>query len=181
MSEADLYPAVHDYLEQRFLDRVRPAYGEIRSISAVTATAGGPGSGHWSRPDLALVAIWRTKYALAWSLDLHGFEVKTATGCTPAAVHEALSHAALVHFPHLVWHKADWSDNLPECRAILDRCTRYGVGLITFSDPENSDSFLVRHSARRHSPSGEAVDEFIESRLAQADRSQLTRWIEELR
>lgn len=181
MSEAALYPPVQDFLHQRFLDRLRPPYGEIRSISAVTATAGGAGSGHWSRPDLALVALWRTKYALNWTLDLHGFEVKTETGCTPAAVHEALSHAALVHYSHLVWQKNDWSHALPECKAILDRCARYGVGLITFSDPDNSDTFLVRHAARRHDPSGDAIDEFIESRFSETDRLQLIQWVEELR
>lgn len=181
MRESDLYRPVHDFLEQRLRDRLRPAYGDLRSISAVTATAGGGGTGQWSKPDLALVALWRTKYAPTWSLDLHGFEVKTAVGCTTASVHEALSHAALVHYSHLVWHRPDWSDGQKDCKAILDRCARYGVGLITFSDPANSDSYLIRHTARRHDPSGEAVDEFIESRFPAADRAQLTSWIEELR
>lgn len=181
MRESDLYPPVHDFLEQRFRDRLQPTYGDLRTISAVTATAGGAGSGQWSRPDLALVALWRTKYALTWSLDLHGFEVKTQAGCSPASVHEALSHAALVHYSHLVWHNPDWADGRPECKTILARCGRYGVGLVTFADPGNSDSFTVRLTARRHDASGEAVDEFIETRFPEADRAQLNRWIEELR
>ena len=181
MRESNLYRPVHDFLEQRFRDRLKPTYGDLRTISAVTATAGGTGTGQWSKPDLALVALWRTKYALAWALDLHGFEVKTATGCTPAAVHEALSHAALVHYSHLVWHKPDWADAKPDCKTILDRCERYGVGLVTFADPANSDSYLFRLAARRHDPSGEAVDEFIETRFPSVDRLQLCQWIEELR
>ena len=181
MRESDLYPPVHDFLEQRFRDRLKPTFGELRSISAVTATAGGVGSGQWSRPDLALVALWRTKYALSWSLDLHGFEVKTSTGCSPASVHEALSHASLVHYSHLVWHKPDWADDRSDCKAILQRCERYGVGLITFADLGNSDSFTVQRTPRRHDVSGDAVDDFIETRFPEADRMLLGGWIEELR
>jgi hypothetical protein len=181
MAESDLYPGVHDYLELRFRDRLKPAFGELRTISAVTATAGGAASGHWSRPDLTLAALSRSKYGLAWSLHLHGFEVKTRTGCTPAAVHEALSHAAMVHFAHLVWHRSDWNEREAECKAILDRCARYGIGLITFADPENSDSFSVRLDAGRHNPSAEAIDEFIETRFSNAHRERLLGWIEELR
>src|SRR5258705_76145 len=70
MRESDLYRPVRDYLELRFCDWLRPAYGDLRSASAITATAGGARTGQWSKPDLALVALWRTKYALAWSLDL---------------------------------------------------------------------------------------------------------------
>lgn len=181
MRESQLYGPVHDFLEQRFRDRLRPPYGELRSISAITATAGAAGSGHWSRPDLALVALWRRKYAMTWSLDLHGFEVKTSTGCTPAAVHEALSHAAHVHYAHLVWHHPEWHDSRSDCIDIKVRCERYGIGLITFERPENSDSFAVRVAASRHEPVGEAVDEFIETRFPEPLRDRLGAWIEELR
>lgn len=178
MRESDLYPWVQDFLEVRFRDRLKPAFGTLDSISAITATAGAAASGHWSRPDLALVALWRAKYALSWMLDLHGFEVKTASGCTPAAVHEALSHASMVHYSHLMWHKPGWNDFAPECRAVLERCERYGIGLIHFADPENVDSFSVRLTARRHEPSIEAIDDFIESRFPEGKREQLAQWIE---
>jgi hypothetical protein len=181
MREVDLYPSVQDYIELRFKDRCKPTYGELRHISAITATAGGQSSGYWSRPDLALAAVWRTKYGLGWSLDLYGFEVKTQAGCTPAAVHEALSHGTLVHFPYLVWHNPEWGDHRPECRSILERCSRYGVGLITFDDPPNSDSYSVRVDARRQAPTLEAVDEFIETRFADAERQSLLGWVSEVR
>lgn len=135
----------------------------------------------WSRPDLALVALWRTKYSLSWHLDVHGFEVKAFAGCSPTAVHEALSHAALVHFSHLVWNHPAWSESEPACKAILDRCSRYGIGLITFVDPDNADSFTIRQRARRNELSGEAIDEFIETRFSEDNRRQLAGWIEELR
>jgi hypothetical protein len=59
MSEEALYRPVHDYLEQRFQDRVRPAYGDLRFLSALTARAGGASTGIWSKPDLCFIALWR--------------------------------------------------------------------------------------------------------------------------
>jgi hypothetical protein len=182
MPESDLYPYVHDYLEQRFRARLKPRYGDLHSISAITAAApGGFDDGKWSRPDLAMAALWRFKYDLGWTMDLHSFEVKTPKNCSTISVHEALSHTALVHYSYLTWHNPGWSDTNAESRAILDRCARHGVGLITFSDPPNSDTYVVRLPSIRHSPSGEAVDEFIETRFPEEERQQLRRRIEELR
>ena len=182
MAEKDLYPFVHDYLEQRFRDRFAPRYGEFRSISAVTANAsGGTDDGQWTRPDLAIAGLWRFKYGLSWTLDLHSFEVKTATNCDATSVHEALSHTAFVHYSYLTWHVPTWTEECPLYKSIFERCVRHGVGLITFSDPANSDSYVVRVASAKHAPSGEAVDEFIETRFPVPERLKLQKWIEEVR
>jgi hypothetical protein len=181
MSEEALYRPVHDYLEQRFQDRVKPVYGDLRFLSAITARAGGANTGIWSKPDLCFIALWRYKYGLAWSFDVHGFEVKTATGCNPTAVHEALNHTSLVNFSHLVWELPHWDDKDARCRDIRDRCARHGVGLIVFSDSANVDTFTVKVDAQRHQPAGDAVDEFIESRMPVEQRNIVLEWIKELR
>ena len=97
MPEKDLYEPVRNYLELRFRDRLQPLYGELRPISAITATTGGSGTGKWSKPDLCLLALWRHKYSPSWQLDLHGFEVKPDGRCTAEFVHEALNHTSHVH------------------------------------------------------------------------------------
>lgn len=181
MLEADLYEPVRDYLELRFQDRLRPLYGDLRALSAITATAGGSGTGKWSKPDLCLIALWRHRYQPGWRLDLHGFEVKPAGRCDAESVHEALNHTSHVHFAHLTWHNPAWADGDTRCRAILDRCRRFGVGLITFADPANATTYSVRFPAPRHDPAGDAVDEFIETRIPQADRATLGEWLAEAR
>lgn len=181
MDEEAFYDPVREYLEQRFQDRLKPAYGDLRHLSAITARAGGSGTGIWSKPDLCVVALWRQKYSLTWRFDVHGFEVKPAERCDLTAVHEALNHTSLVHFSHLVWHAPAWNDRDAKCASIRDRCARHGVGLITFSDELNVDTFTVRVQAQRHTPSGDAVDEFIETRLPAEQRSTLLKWIAELR
>jgi hypothetical protein len=172
---------VQDYLEQRFQDRIKSVFGDLRTLSAITARSGGVGTGIWSKPDLCVIALWRYKYALTWSLDVHGFEVKTEAGCNPAAVHEALNHTSLVHYSHLVWHHPRWTEQDARCKDIRNRCARYGVGLIVFSDAGNVDSFAVVVEARRQEPAGDAVDEFIDTRFPPEQRAVLLDWIKELR
>lgn len=181
MRESDLYRPVRDYLEQRFCDLVRPRYGEFQPpISAETASGGGA-TGFWSKPDLCLFAIWRFKYTPGWHLDLHGFEVKTERACNTASVHEALNQVSQLHYAHLVWHCPSWADQDRRCREIHECCVRYGIGLITLSDPNNVDSFLVRVPAHRHEPAGDAIDEFIETRLKSDDRKKILGFLPEAR
>lgn len=181
MLEKDLYPHVQIYLDLVFSNRLKPLYGDLRPISAITSNAGGTNTGLWSKPDLCLVAMWRHKYGFRWNLDVHGFEVKPEGKCTAQSVHEALNHTALVHYSHLTWHCPDWDERNAVCRAVLDGCTRFGVGLITFFDPGDVRSFEVRAPARRHVPTPDALDDFLESRLDDKDKAQVLSWIEELR
>ena len=181
MLESDLYQPVHDYLELRFRDRLHPLYGELRAISAITATAGGTGTGKWSKPDLCLAALWRHKYGLNWQLDLHGFAVKPESRCTAESVHEALNHTSHVHFTHLVWHQPNWCETDLRCKSILERCRRYGVGLITMAEPRDTATYYVRVPAPRHDPPGDAVDEFIETRMPPEEKAKLAEWLLEVR
>ncbi len=99
MLERDLYGPAYNYLELAFRQRLKPLYGDLRNITAITASTGGTATGIWPKPDLALIALTRQKYGLSWQIDLHGFEVKPAGTCSVQSVHEALNHTSLVHFP----------------------------------------------------------------------------------
>ncbi len=182
MLESDLYPPINDYLEQRYREILKPRYGDLRSISAITAkSGGGTFDGKWTRPDLAMAALWRFEFGLSWTIDLHSFEVKTENGCDNVSVHEALSHTAMAHYSYLMWHNPSWDEDKGNCRATCERCAQYGVGLITFSDPADSSAYHIRLRSIRHNPSGEAIDEFMETRFPQAERDLLRKWVRELR
>jgi hypothetical protein len=181
MLECDLYGPVYNYLELVFRGRLKPLYGDLRHITAITANSGGTGTGLWSKPDLALIALTRQKYGLTWQIDLHGFEVKPAGTCSVQSVHEALNHTSLVHFTHLVWHCERWDDRDDKCAAIVERCSAFGVGLITFKRPSDPQSYVVQLPARRHEPRADAFDEFVETRLNGEDREKLSSWIADLR
>ena len=181
MLERDLYEPVYNYLELGFRDRLKPARGDLRHITAITANTGGNATGIWSKPDLCIISLSRQKYGLSWQIDLHGFEVKPQGACSVQSVHEALNHTSLVNFTHLVWHVGDWNESRADCSTILSRCSHYGVGLITFSAPSDLTSYVLHLPAPRHDPSPDAFDEFVETRLSQDDRTKLLSWITELR
>lgn len=181
MLEKELYPLVQVYLNIAFSPRLKPVLGDFRWLSAVTANSGGTATGVWSKPDLCLVVLWRQKYGLYWNLDLHGFEVKPDGRCSTQSVHEALNHTSLVHYSHLTWHCPAWDEQDRTCHSVLEACTRFGVGLITFSEPENVRSYEIRVPARKHTPTPDALDEFLETRLDATDRDQLQSWVSGLR
>lgn len=181
MLERDLYGHVQNYLDIVFSDQLQPIYGSLKHLTAITSNTGGTKTGIWSKPDLCLVSLIRQKYGLQWQLDLHGFEVKPANSCSAQSVHEALNHTSLVHFSHLVWHCPQWEDRDPGHHAILDRCSHYGVGLVTFPDPGDARTYALRVPARRHSPKPDLVDEFIETRLPDGDKQTILKWVEAIR
>jgi len=181
MLERDLYEPVDDYLQVRFSASLRPLYGEFKHLTSITATAGGNDTGKWSKPDLCLVALWRHKFSPTWQLDLHGFEVKPEHRCTIESVHEALSHTSHVNYAHLVWHSPKWQDADVKCQAIADRCQRHGVGLITMRNECDASSYVIRVPAKRVPISGDATDEFIETRFQPGERHKLIEWLEKVR
>lgn len=64
MRESALYRDVDTYLNLRFASLRRPLFGEFFFKTGITAKSGPAASGQWTRPDLALITIWRNKYSL---------------------------------------------------------------------------------------------------------------------
>lgn len=178
-TEADLYPLVEQYLNLVFAPTLKPSLGAHLHLVAITATAGPASSGKWSRPDLALVNLWRHKYQPHQSLDLYGFEVKRDGACDLSAVHETLAHTRLVQYAYLVWHFRQADFECTNFLSIRENCAAYRLGLITFSDPSRGATFKVHLDSGHHSPDLAAVDEFIETRFPDHQKDRLLTWIAE--
>ena len=176
VAESTLYPWVQAYLHLRFQERLKPLLGEcLPPISAITSNVGT--AGQWTRPDLALIALWRNKYSPSLQLDVYGFEVKTRQGCNLASVHEALAQNRVVHYSYLVWH-APLSDlRGDQFATIRGHCEAFRIGLITFSRGRDADSFIVHLQARRADPTPDAIDEFIELAFPEEQRSRLLQYL----
>lgn len=177
MTEADLYPAVDRFLNIHYAPTLRPRLGEHLPIVEVTASMGVTGYGSWSRPDLAMINIWRHKYQPHQTLDLHGFEVKKHDSCDVRAVHETLAHTRLVHFAHLVWNYQSDDFEHAKYRIIHDNCADYGLGLITFKDMAQPDSFTVQLAPKRQTPTDAAVTDFIETCFTEIHKNRLLAWM----
>jgi len=172
MSELDLYRDVQRYLNLSFLSSVRPQPPIALPLVAITAQAGGPGSGKWSRPDLALVHLWRHTYSPSYSLDLYGFEVKTDPGCDLTGVHEALAHTRSVHYSYLTWEYPSKNFDTKDFKIIFENCEAYGIGLISFSK-DDAHSFQIHINSKRAEPDPALVDEFIDTRFDESQKQRL--------
>lgn len=177
--EADLYPHVENFLHIEFAPRLKPSSGRNLTIAAITATRGPASSGTWSRPDLAMVNVWRHKYHPVQTLDVYGFEVKRDGGLDLTSVHETLAHTRLVHYAYLVWHYRSGDFSAPAFNVIRENCRAYGLGLITFHELGNPLDFNVHLNASRANPKAADVDDFIETRFPDDHKARLLAWIEE--
>ena len=162
--ESALYPAVRQFLDVRFSKLRAPATAVSLWRSEQTPRLGIQLQGKWTRPDLAAVHVWRYKFGPTFNVDLHSFEVKRADNCNEISIFEALAHTRIVHYAHVVWHRPDPNVQLDRLRSIEDNCRAFGVGLITFNDHLEPDSFRVHDvTARRATPDLTLADQFIEA------------------
>jgi hypothetical protein len=164
IQESELYPTVKRYLDERFHQLQKPPSGISLWHSAMTPhlDIGLPGS--WTRPDLAAVHVWRHKFGPTINLDLHSFEVKRSDNCNEISVFEALAQTRIAHFSHLVWHRPLPLRQPDRFESIKENCRAFGVGLISFTDHIDPDSFTWHNEvvARRNTPDLELVDRYIE-------------------
>ena len=172
IQERELYEPVETYLNVRFCEAIKPLRGECIFKTAVTATSGRFGAGQWTRPDVALIAVWKNRFSPDIHLDLYGFEVKTTRGCNISSVHEALAQNRLVHYSYLVWHLPASELGNRRFTSIRESCAACGIGLHSPNDPH---SFAIHLQPQRAEPTPNAVDEFIETRFSEPDRECILR------
>lgn len=177
-SERELEPHIEGFLWRRFGERFLDI--DLRNYSLVVQNTahGGVAAGLWTRPDLAAAVVTRYTYAPIPHLDLYGFELKMAPGCTVYAVHEALAHTAFVNFAYLVVFLPgpDHSERENLSR-MIEQAQKHGVGIIIVKDPTDDESYEIVLTAQRQSPKLKRIDDFISQRFDRANKLALRTWI----
>ena len=135
----------------------------------------GPYRGQWARPDFVLVTAMRFKLLPGSQVDVHSFELKTETGGTVQAVHEALAQTRYTHFGHLVWHLPDGSKAETRLAEVAKHCDDHGIGLIRMREPARAESFEILLDPVRKTTLPVAVEGFLETRLSPEQRTKLAR------
>lgn len=173
LSELKLMPVLGAWLAGPFragLDLGASGAAIVEDTSAI-----GPRTGRWARPDFILVSAMRFRILPQVQIDVHSFELKTETGASVLAVHEALAQTRFSHFGHVVWHLPAGSRCETQREDIANQCKMHGVGLILLRDPAAEDGFeIVLDPVRKATPSA-AIDGFLETRLSSASRRTIAR------
>jgi hypothetical protein len=174
-AEQALMAPLGAYLGAEFregLDLPKDAKWIVQDTSAL-----GPKHGQWARPDFILVTAMRFKLLPGSQVDVHSFELKTESGGSVQAVHEALAQTRFTHFGHLVWHLPDGSRAEARLAEIAKHCGDHGIGLIRMRKPDRRESFEILIDPVRKATPAIAIDGFLESRLSPDHRETLTRLV----
>ena len=179
-SEARLMDPLQRFLEGPF--RAALDLPESGACIVQNTSVAGPLKGKWARPDFILVSAMRFKLLPGAQVDLHSFELKTETGGSVLAIHEALAQTRFTHFGHFVWHLPTGSKRETMLDDIITHCDEHGIGLIRMRNPERADEpngCEVLLDPRRKTTLGGTVDGFLESRLSAEQKTALLRAVGE--
>jgi len=178
-SEASLMARLEQYLKgpfQLYLDLPEGSRCWVRDVSAI-----GPRSGQWARPDFVLISASRYRFLPEIQVDVHGFELKPASGGSVQAVSEALAQTRFTHYGHLVWHVRPESRAEIRVSEVETYCEHHGIGLILIRDPTDLNSFEIRCDAERKPTPAPVVDDFLESRLCELQKHELESFLRGIR
>jgi hypothetical protein len=174
--EVQLYEPFHETIQKSYV-RV---YNHKFFVSQITASAGRrPTGGKWTRPDVALAVVKTYQHIPGKSLELVTFEIKPAGAFGIEGVFETASHSSYAHRSYLALYTpkgAPLTDH--DNRERLEReCTRFGVGLWTFEDPKDWDTFDILVEPTFHPPDPGSTDDFIFGQLSKENKDKLMAWI----
>lgn len=170
--EASLYDGVRDMLsknwQQLFPGFPAPAKHWVDSSPRQGRRETG---GKWTRPDLSAVTINKYRYVPGTHLDVFTFEVKPRDQLNILGLYEALGHSRRGNFAYVLYH-VPTRDSLTtagaekyerELKEIIREATRLKVGVATFEDPAQAETWSVHVVPSRHDTEARLLDEFIEN------------------
>lgn len=91
-------------------------------------------------------------------LDVFTFEVKPSDQLNILGVYEALAHSRRSNFAYVLYQVVGES---PELEEIKREAIRLRVGVLTFEDPEDFDTWSPHCFPQRHETEPRFLDEFI--------------------
>ena len=166
-AEAALYAPFFQTINESYVKFYRIKY----FVSQITASQGSKNTGgKWTRPDVSLIAIRMYPFIPGKNLEVITFEIKPANAYGIEGLFEASAHSVFAHRSYLAVH-------LPDGAALPDRleteCERVGVGLITFENAGDWDSFEILQKAPLRSPDPFEVNQFINSQVSKENQERL--------
>jgi hypothetical protein len=161
--ESDLY----EPFAQTIQDSWSQDQGLKRVKVSITAHQGAKSTGGgWSRPDVTSVAVRKYKLLPGTRLDVYTFEIKTHTNVDIKSVFEAVAHSRAATHSYLCVHVPNGDEpNSAEWDRIQDECERLGIGLLTFSDPQDYNTWDPKAKARRNDPDPDVMEAFLSQQL----------------
>lgn len=179
--EAGLYEPIAEVLRKEWAldERLHPdaLHVEITGKQGRRATGG-----TWTRPDLAAVSVKTFPHVPGKHVDVWTFEVKTTEGADITAIYEAAAHSRSATRSYALLQVRESSDDDDDdddglLRRCEDEARRLNIGLITFTDPANFETWNRVVPAPRLNTDLQLLEDFIATQLSPEARSRLQRWM----
>lgn len=161
--EEALYGALREAIEENWSQLFPGFPAPVRRWLDSSPRLGSKATGgKWTRPDISAVTINQYHYIPGKHLDVFTFEVKPRDQLNVIGVYEALAHSRRSNFAYALYHVSPNAEP-PEFEGIVREATRLRIGVVTFEDPANFDTWTVRCVPQRHDTEPRYLNEFIET------------------
>ena len=169
--ERELYPKVKQVLETQW----KQDEGLQNVLVEITASQGARATGgKWSRPDITVVAVQVYDLLPTKYLDVITFEVKPEGSWDVAGVFEAASHSRAATRSFLAIHVPRSDPPLVDAmERLIEECERFGIGLMTFKNPADFDTYETHVEPERKTPSPYLLNQFLTTQLTEEARRQI--------
>lgn len=166
-SEGDLYGPIASTLKQWWVHQV----GLREYIMEITAHQGRRHTGgFW-----ITLGVTCHAYVPGRNLDITTFEIKKSPDEGIYGVFESAAHSAFAHRSFLLI-QVPADDSLSDdenFERTKSECERFGLGLITFTDPSSWETYETIVDAEFKSPSHAQINKFIANQISEENRQRL--------
>lgn len=171
---------LYEPFAQSFTGNFAKEEGFEDHLTQITAQQGRRSTGgKWTRPDVAVIAVRSFEFVPGKHLEVISFEVKPSISTALEGVFEALAHSVFAHRSYLAVKIVETLTGEPnqDLERTSSECARHGVGLYTFTDETNFDTFNAMQDAVRRNPDPNKVNDFIATQISPGNKSLLKKWL----
>lgn len=174
--ELNLYEPFAKTLDDRYAkeEGLEDHFTQITALQGRRITGG-----KWTRPDVTLVAVRSFEFMPGKYLEVISFEVKPSVASALEGVFEALAHSVFAHRSYLAVQVPDSYSKNPsqDLERTSAECARHGIGLYTFTDARDFDTFDPLQDAVRKNPDPSKVNEFIATQIDAKNKTLVKKWL----
>jgi hypothetical protein len=171
-AERKLYP---DFLKS--LHTWAEAQGWTDKLVQQTSDQGSKATGgKYTRPDFVVVGIKKYEYTPGLVRDVETFEVKPL-GALIDGVFEAAAHSRAATRSYLALQVAPDSPTEDQLARFEAECQRFGVGLITFTDPGDYENWTFLVDPVRTEPDPELLEQFVRDQMNKKNQETVRKWV----
>lgn len=140
-----------------------------------TANQGSRPTGIWARPDIVSVEVRAFGHVPGKHLRIVTYEVKPSYRIDVQSVYEALAHRRMATESWVLLHipEEERSRLKESVDAVSSVARAHAIGVITFADASDIDSWEVCETAGHVTPDPEDIEELLGKQLSESARDQI--------